>query len=58
VSEANLAQSLHLLNSEEIQGKLTAGNGRADLLAKDPRPEVEKLDELFLWVLSRRPTPE
>jgi hypothetical protein len=58
VSEANLAQSLHLLNSEEIQGKLTANNGRADLLAKDPRPEAEKIDDLFLWALSRRPTQE
>ena len=28
-SEANLAQSLHLLNSSEIQGKLTAGSGSA-----------------------------
>ena len=31
-SEANLAQSLHLLNSAEIQGKLTAGNARAATL--------------------------
>ncbi|MBM3997874.1 MAG: DUF1549 domain-containing protein, partial [Planctomycetes bacterium] len=31
VSEANLAQALHLLNSQEIQNKLTAGNARADL---------------------------
>jgi hypothetical protein len=29
VSEANLAQSLHLLNSDEIQGKLSVGGGRA-----------------------------
>ena len=28
-SEANLAQSLHLLNSSEIQGKLTAASGNA-----------------------------
>jgi hypothetical protein len=54
VSEANLAQALHLLNSQEIQDKLT----RANLLAKDPRPDAEKVDELFLWVFSRRPTAE
>ncbi len=57
VSEANLAQALHLLNSEEIQGKLTRTSGRADALAKDPRPDVEKIDELFLWALARKPTP-
>ncbi len=57
VSEANLAQSLHLLNSNEVQSKLSQGGGRADLLAKDPRPEREKLEELFLWVYGRRPSP-
>ena len=58
VSEANLAQALHLLNSDEMQGKLTAGNGRADMLAKDPRPDAEKIDELFLWALLGKPSPE
>jgi hypothetical protein len=58
VNEANLAQSLHLLNSNEIQQKLTRGNGRADALAKDKRPEPEKVDELFLWALGRKATPE
>jgi hypothetical protein len=58
VSEANLAQALHLLNSQEIQDKLTRANARADLLAKDPRPDAAKVDELFLWVFSRRPSAE
>ncbi len=35
VSEANLAQALHLLNSDEIQGKVARAGGRADVLAKD-----------------------
>ncbi len=55
VSEANLAQALHLLNSEEVQNKLSRTNGRADLLAKDPRPDAEKIEELFLWTFSRKP---
>ena len=38
VSEANLAQALHLLNSDEVQDKLTRAGGRADVLAKDARP--------------------
>lgn len=56
VSEANLAQALHLLNSDEIQNKLAAGNARPDQLAKDARPDAEKIDELFLWAFARRPT--
>ncbi len=58
VSEANLAQALHLLNSQEIQDKLSRPNGRADQLAKDARPDAEKVEELFLWVFGRRPSPE
>ncbi|MSQ93994.1 MAG: DUF1553 domain-containing protein [Gemmataceae bacterium] len=58
VSEANLAQALHLLNSQEIQDKLTRANARADLLAKDKRPDAEKVDELFMWVFGRRPSAE
>jgi hypothetical protein len=58
VSEANLAQALHLLNSQEIQDKLTRGGARADLLAQDKRPDAEKIEDLFLWVFARRPSAE
>ena len=58
VSEANLAQALHLLNSDEVQGKLARANGRADKLARDHRADSEKVDELFLWAFSRRPSSE
>ncbi len=57
VSEANLAQALHLLNSDEVQGKLARAGGRADVHSKDKRPEAEKVDELFLWAFARKPTP-
>lgn len=54
--EANLAQSLHLLNSAEVQNKVAAGNGRAATLAADKnRPDEEKLRELYRWVYSREP---
>jgi hypothetical protein len=56
VSEANLAQALHLLNSDEVQGKLTRAGSRTDLLVKDPRPDQEKVRELFLWTFARQPT--
>jgi hypothetical protein len=58
VSEANLAQALHLLNSDEVQTKLSRAGGRADALAKDPRPEAEKVEELFLWAFGRKATAE
>jgi hypothetical protein len=58
-SEANLAQSLHLLNSSEVQGKLSAGSGRAAMLAAEKeRPEEAKIAELYLWVYSRQPTDD
>jgi hypothetical protein len=55
VSEANLAQALHLLNSDEVQQKLTRAGGRADTLSKDMRPDAEKVEELFLWAFGRKP---
>jgi len=58
VSEANLAQSLHLLNSDEVQGKLNRAGGRAEALTKDPRPEADKVDEMFLWAFGRPATAE
>ena len=55
-SEANLAQSLHLLNSSEIQGKLTNGNARAAKLAADKeRDHPAKIRELYLLAFSREP---
>jgi hypothetical protein len=58
VGEANLAQVLHLLNSDEIQGKLSRSGGRAEQLAKDGRPDNEKIEDVFLHVLSRRPSED
>ena len=39
-----------------MQDKLPRAGGRADLLAKDPRPDAEKVEELFLWAFGRKPT--
>jgi hypothetical protein len=60
VSEANLAQALHLLNSDEVQQKLSRPGGRADAMvaATDKRPDAEKVDELFMWAFGRKPTDE
>ena len=58
-AEANLAQSLHLLNSSEVQNKISNGNGRAaKLAAEKDRPHEARLRELYLWVYSREPQPD
>src|SRR5439155_599107 len=56
VGDASLAQILHLVNSEEVQQKITRAGGRADKLAaaKD-RPEAERIAELFLTCYGRPP---
>lgn len=54
--EANLAQSLHLLNSSEVQNKIGSGSGRAALLANDKeRAHDIKVRELYRWAYSREP---
>ncbi len=60
VNEANLAAVLHMLNSDEVQQKISRQNGRIDQLLKpaDKRSDTEKIEELFLWVLCRKPTSE
>ena len=56
VGEASMAQVLHLLNSEELQARLSRPGARADLLARDPRPDTEKVEGLFLLALGRKPS--
>ena len=41
-TEANLSQTLHLLNSDDVNGKLTPETARAARLAADPRPEADQ----------------
>ena len=55
IGDANLAQILHMLNSDEVQTRLSRIGSRADLLAKDPRPADQKVRELFLWALGHEP---
>ncbi|MFO0895804.1 MAG: DUF1553 domain-containing protein [Pirellulales bacterium] len=58
-NEANLAQSLHLLNSDEVQNKLSSGSGRAAVLAQDKnRPAADKIRELYQYAYGRVPTAD
>ncbi len=55
--DVSLAQCLHLLNSKEIQERLTAENGRPALMAGDKNsPDEMKLKQLYLIAFSREPS--
>jgi hypothetical protein len=56
--DASLAQSLHLLNSKDIQAKIADDKARAAALAADSEHnDEEKLRELYQWAFSRVPNP-
>ncbi|MEM7014469.1 MAG: DUF1549 domain-containing protein, partial [Verrucomicrobiota bacterium] len=55
-NDANLGQSLHLINSDTIQTKLRTTNGRAMTLAKDKEISDEsKIRDLYLRAFAREP---
>lgn len=55
LQSSSLSQSLHLINSAEIRGKLATKNGRAATLAASEKPLEEKVGELYLAAFSRLP---
>lgn len=57
--DANLAQSLHLLNSKEVQDKISKDGARAAKLAADSsRTDEERMTELYQIVFARNPRPD
>ncbi|QDU59967.1 hypothetical protein Pan216_08030 [Planctomycetes bacterium Pan216] len=57
--ESDLRQSLFLLTSTGLEGKLASNSGTAARLAKDAkRSDEEKLRELYLRAYGRPPRPE
>ncbi|MEX2138642.1 MAG: DUF1549 and DUF1553 domain-containing protein [Pirellulales bacterium] len=57
-SDPTVVQSLHLMNSENLQSKLTDDDGRAAQLAASDRTNREIIEELYLLTYSRFPTDE
>ena len=57
-SGATLAQVLLLANSDEIEAKIAAGDGKLARLIKEKKPMRDVIDELYLTAYSRRPTAE
>lgn len=58
VDSPALTQALELVNSAEIQRKLTEKTGYAQRLAASDKSHADLATEMFLRVLSRRPRPE
>ena len=55
-NDASLAQSLHLLNSKDILGKVAHDDGRAATLAKQKERSIaERIGELYLRAFARPP---
>lgn len=55
--EASLAQSLHLLNSREVQDKVARGRAR-ELASQKDRPVEERIQELYRWMYAREPASD
>jgi hypothetical protein len=55
VDSPALGQTLELVNSDELQAKLTAETGYAARLAKGDRPHAENVHEIFLRLFGRPP---
>lgn len=57
-NEPSISQALHLLNSPELNEKITSRQGVARQLADSPRTPKEIIAELYLGALARFPAPE
>ena len=55
-TQPNIAQALHLLNGDLLNGKIMAKDGRIEKLLKARKAAPEMVQELYLATLSRPPT--
>src|SRR5207249_10785514 len=56
--QLSIVQSLHLMNSKALQGKLGSKTGRARRLAESAKTPEEIVTELYLATVSRPPNEE
>src|SRR5436189_3618144 len=57
-AQPNIAQALHLLNGDFLNGKISAPTGRVAGLVNAKKPLPAVVEELYLVTLSRPPRPE
>lgn len=55
---SSLAQSLHLMNANDVKAKLRQANGRAEQLAKFELPIDQQIAQLYLAAFARLPRTE
>ncbi|KAA5541951.1 DUF1549 domain-containing protein [Roseiconus nitratireducens] len=58
VSDSSVTQTLHLMNSVELDRRVRSDTGRAARLADSDLSNAAVVEELYLACFSRRPTPE
>ena len=58
IADSSVTQTLHLMNSREIDGRIRNDSGRAARLAGSELSASEIATELYLAIFSRRPTAE
>jgi hypothetical protein len=58
VSDSSVTQTLHLMNSRKLDGRVRSDSGRAARLAKTDMTAAEIVEELYLAAFSRRPTAD
>ena len=58
VSDSSVTQTLHLMNSRRLDGRVRSDSGRAARLAKSDKTASAIVEELYLATFSRRPTAE
>ncbi len=57
-SESNMLQALHLINGNSILRRVTDGNGRVAQMLKQHAANEPLIEDLYLWSVARRPTPQ
>ncbi|WP_146537241.1 DUF1549 and DUF1553 domain-containing protein [Rubripirellula reticaptiva] len=58
VADSSVTQTLHLMNSREIDGRIRSDSSRAARLAKSDLPAADLVTELYLAIFSRVPTTD
>jgi hypothetical protein len=53
--ESTVTQTLHLMNSPQLHGKITSDDGRAAQLAGGDKSTEEVVEELYLLIYARFP---
>jgi hypothetical protein len=58
VQSSSLAQSLHLMNANDVKSKLANGAGRVEALAKSEKSTEQQVEEIYRIAFSRKPSSE